>query len=164
MVGLHHEREAKTRIKLRMIADGTSKTAMVGEAVHDFDTVDSKGTTREAEPGSRKDHWFGGSDDIDTGRAGDVFMDLSEFLGSTGVPINVQRDPATNQAWCTNPDSPECQALQLSFGSMHSGGAQMVFCDGHVETVNEDIEKQVWSEFGTRSGQTLYNEGTPPPR
>jgi prepilin-type N-terminal cleavage/methylation domain-containing protein/prepilin-type processing-associated H-X9-DG protein len=166
MVGLHKDHEANTRIKMRMITDGTSKTALFGEAVHDWETVDAKGTTREAEPGSRKDHWYGGSDDIDTSRAGDtVWMDLSEFVGSTGVPINVQKDAATNQAWCTNPDSPECQALQLSFGSKHSGVVQMVFCDGHVEGINEDIEKLVWSDYGTRAGQSLYiDNSAPPPR
>jgi prepilin-type N-terminal cleavage/methylation domain-containing protein/prepilin-type processing-associated H-X9-DG protein len=164
MVGLHHTEEARTKVALRMITDGTSKTAMVGEALHDTDTVDSNGRSEEAEPGNRKDHWWGGSDDIDTNRAGDVYMDMSEFLGSTGVPINVQRDPAQNQAWCASPDSPECQALQLSFGSDHSGITQMVFCDGHVEAVQEGIDPQVWSDHGTRAGQTLFTGGTAPPR
>lgn len=160
MVGLHKDLEKNTRIKFKMITDGTSKTAMVGEALHDWETVDAKGSQKEAEPGSRKDHWFGGSDDIDTSRAGDtVWMDLSEFLGSTGVPINVQKDPNTNQAWCANPNSPECQALQLSFGSRHTGVAQMVFCDGHVEAVEEGIDKQVWSDYGTRASQVLSTGG-----
>jgi prepilin-type processing-associated H-X9-DG protein len=89
-------------------------------------------------------------------------MDMSEFLGSTGVPINVQKDPARNQAMCANPDSPDCQALQLSFGSNHSGITQMAFCDGHVESVPEDIDARVWSEYGTRAGQVLATGGAPP--
>jgi prepilin-type processing-associated H-X9-DG protein len=164
MVGLHHQTEARSRVALRMITDGTSKTAMVGEALHDSDTQEAKGQTKEAEQGSRKDHWWGGSDDIDTGRAGDVFMDLSEFLGSTGVPINLQKDSGQNQAMCANPNSPECQALQLSFGSNHSGIALMVFCDGHVEPVGDDIESKVWSDYGTRAGQVLQQGGAAPPR
>jgi prepilin-type N-terminal cleavage/methylation domain-containing protein/prepilin-type processing-associated H-X9-DG protein len=165
LVGLHHRDEAKTRIALRMIIDGTSKTALVGEALHDSDTVEAKGTIKEPQQGNRKDHWWGGSDDIDLSTGENVFVDLSEMLGSTGVPINVQRDPSQNQLMCVNPDSPECQALQLSFGSDHSGIAQMVFCDGHVEGISEDIDKQVWSDYGTRAGQTLYNDGgAPPPR
>jgi prepilin-type N-terminal cleavage/methylation domain-containing protein/prepilin-type processing-associated H-X9-DG protein len=164
MVGLHHRDEAKTRIALRMITDGTSKTAMVGEAAHDSDTQEAKGTIREAEPGNRKDHWWGGSDDIDLGRPGDVFVDLSEMLGSTGVPINFQEDPAKNQTMCVNPDSPECQKLQLSFGSEHSGIAQMVFCDGHVEGVAEDIDAKVWSDYGSRASQSLFIDGSAPPR
>jgi prepilin-type N-terminal cleavage/methylation domain-containing protein/prepilin-type processing-associated H-X9-DG protein len=164
MVGLHHRDEARTRVKLRMITDGTSKTAMVGEALHDGDTQEAKGQVKEAEQGNRKDHWWGGSDDIDTTRSGDVYMDMSEFLGSTGVPINVQRDPSQNQAMCANPNSPECQALQLSFGSNHSGIAQMLFCDGHVEAVPEDIEAKVWSDYGTRASQVLQQGGAAPPR
>jgi prepilin-type processing-associated H-X9-DG protein len=164
IVGLHHQDEARTRVALRMITDGTSKTAMVGEAVHDADTQEAKGNTKEAEQGSKKDHWWGGSDDIDTSRPGDVFMDLSEFLGSTGVPINFQKDSSQNQAWCVNADSPECQKLQLSFGSKHPGSVQMVFCDGHIEVVQEDIDAAVWSDYGTRASQTLWTGGTAPPR
>ena len=155
MVGLLHDLEARTRVALRMITDGTSKTAMVGEALHDADTVDQNGRTEEATQGNRKDHWWGGSDDIDTS----PFMDLSEFLGSTGVPINVQKSPQENQNICKNPDSPECQALQLGFGSAHTGIAQMVFVDGHLEAVQEDIDPKVWSDYGTRASQVLYTGG-----
>jgi prepilin-type N-terminal cleavage/methylation domain-containing protein/prepilin-type processing-associated H-X9-DG protein len=154
MVGLHNIDEAKTRIKFRMVTDGNSKTALAGEAVHDTDTVDAKGLTREPQPGGRQDHWWGGSDDIDT----TPFMDLSEMLGSTGVRINAQN--TFSQRDCdSNPDSPGCQELQLSFGSKHTGIAQMVFCDGHVEGVQEDIDKQVWSDYGTRASQILQTGG-----
>jgi prepilin-type N-terminal cleavage/methylation domain-containing protein/prepilin-type processing-associated H-X9-DG protein len=154
MVGLHHTEETNTRIKMKMITDGISKTALAGEAVHDADAVEAKGTQREPQPGGRQDHWWGGSDDIDT----TPFMDLSEMLGSTGVPINAQN--TYSQRDCdSSPDSPACQALQLSFGSKHTGIAQMVFCDGHVEGVQEDIDKKVWSDYGTRGGQILSTGG-----
>lgn len=160
LVGLHHELDLGSKMKLGKIIDGTSKTAMAGEAVHDWETQDTKGTIKEAQAGSRQDHWWGGSDDIDTS----PFMDMSEMLGSTGVPINVQRDPATNQAMCANPESPECQALQLSFGSKHPGVTQMVFCDGHIEAVDESIDKVVWSDYGTRASQIINTGGSAPPR
>jgi prepilin-type N-terminal cleavage/methylation domain-containing protein/prepilin-type processing-associated H-X9-DG protein len=154
MVGLHNIDEAKTRIKFRMVTDGLSKTALAGEAVHDTDTVEAKGLTREPQPGGRQDHWWGGSDDIDTA----PFMDLSEMLGSTGVRINAQN--TFSQRDCdSSPDSPACQELQLSFGSKHTGIAQMVFCDGHVEGVQEDIDKQVWSDYGTRASQVMQTGG-----
>jgi prepilin-type N-terminal cleavage/methylation domain-containing protein/prepilin-type processing-associated H-X9-DG protein len=154
IVGLHHVDEAKTRIKWKMVTDGLSKTGLVGEALHDSDAVDAKGLQREPQPGGRKDHWWGGSDDIDTA----PFMDLSEMLGSTGARINAQK--VYSQKDCdANPDSPACQELQLSFGSNHNGATQMVFCDGHVETVQEDIDRQVWSDYGTRAGQVLQTGG-----
>ncbi|MFO0790984.1 MAG: DUF1559 domain-containing protein [Pirellulales bacterium] len=159
LVGLDHEEEANTRIKFKMVTDGISKTALAGEAVHDTEAVEAKGSQPEPEPGGRKDHWWGGSDDIDTS----PFMDLSEMLGSTGVPINAQN--IYSQRDCdSNPNSPECQKLQLSFGSKHPGIAQMVFCDGHVEGVADDIDKQVWSDIGTRASQSLTSGSDPPPR
>ena len=152
LVGIHHTEDvAYGRIQLRKILDGTSKTAMLGEAVHDTETEELMGSQIEAVEGSRKDHWFGGSDDIDT----TPFRDLSEFLGSTGVGINLQGTPAENQAKCSNPNSADCQALQLSFGSAHPGIVQMIFVDGHSESISEDIDKQVWSDYGTRASQTL---------
>ena len=154
-------KQKATRIKLSKVTDGTSKTAMVGEALHDVDTQDAKGSQSEVAPGNRKDHWWAGSDDIDTDSN---FYDNSEMLGSTAVPINVQKDAGQNQAMCSTPDSPQCHALQLSFGSAHSGITQMVFCDSHIEVVQEDIDAVVWSDYGTRGGQTTVSGGTPPPR
>jgi prepilin-type N-terminal cleavage/methylation domain-containing protein len=152
LVGIEHQEDvAFGQIALRRILDGTSKTLMVGEAVHDTDTQTAMGPVGEAEAGSRKDHWFGGSDDIDTA----PYRDLSEFLGSSGVGINLQSDSATNQAKCTSPEAPDCQALQLCFGSVHPGIVQMTYVDGHVESIASDVDKQVWSDYGTRASQSL---------
>jgi type II secretory pathway pseudopilin PulG len=160
LVGIHHKEDTGYgRIPFRRILDGTSKTVIVGEALHDTETEEAEGAKGEAKQGSRKDHWFGGSDDIDTAHGTGNFSDLSEFLGSTGVGINLQGNPVVdsskNQSLCTSPSSPECQALQLSFGSSHPGIVQMVYVDGHVESIQVDIDPQVWSDMGTRAGQTL---------
>ncbi|TWT76044.1 hypothetical protein Pla123a_28300 [Posidoniimonas polymericola] len=163
LVGVHHQQDRKSgSIALRKITDGTSKTAMIGEAVSDFETNETLGHEKEAREGDRKDHWYGGSDDIDTTISGSEndFSDPSEFLGSTGVGINLLSEPAENQRLCRTATSPECQALQLSFGSSHSGGVvQMVFVDGHVETINDSIEAEVWSDLGSRAGQVLSTGG-----
>jgi prepilin-type processing-associated H-X9-DG protein len=157
MVAIDRNKAANAgKMELRKILDGTSKTVMVGEAWHDTETQDAfgalaTGESGEPEAGNRKDHWFGGSDDIDTGDG----VDLSEFLGSTGVLINLQKASSENQATCASAESPGCQALQLSFGSAHSGMCQMAFVDGHVESVTDDIDLKVWSDYGTRASQTL---------
>jgi hypothetical protein len=39
----------------------------------------------------------------------------------------------------------------------------MVFCDGHIEAVQQDIDAPVWSDYGTRAGQTLNTGGAAPP-
>jgi prepilin-type N-terminal cleavage/methylation domain-containing protein len=160
LVGIHHTEDVNSgQIPLRKVIDGTAKTVMVGEAVHDFETVDQLGATAEDVRGGRKDHWHGGSDDIDTKIGGNSYSDISEFLGSTGVGINLQGSAAENQRICLGKeDSPACQALQLSFGSEHPGIAQVVFADGHIEAIEESIDAPVWSDLGTRAGQ-FYSTG-----
>ena len=167
LVGIHKDFDVGFgKIPLRKVTDGTAKTVMVGEAVHDYETVDQLGATAEQPHGSRKDHWHGGSDDIDTLLGGnadngsDNYRDMSEFLGSTGVGINLHGTPQENQQICVGKeDSPACQALQISFGSEHSGIAQVVFVDGHVEGIQEDIDPLVWSDMGSRASQFFDNGG-----
>lgn len=141
--------------RLSKITDGTSKTALVGEAVHDTEEqalATARGVA-ENRNGDHKDHWAIGSDDLDTTPGSDP----SEALGSTGVPINLhrQRTDANGAKPCTNPKSPACQQLQIGFGSEHSGAVQMVFIDGHVESIADDVEAKPWSDLGTKAGEEL---------
>ena len=39
--------------------------------------------------------------------------------------------------------------------SMHPGGVQMLYCDGHVDFVAETIELKVWRSFSTRTGEEV---------
>ncbi len=158
LVGIHHKEDKFGQIPLRKVLDGTSKTVLMGEAVSDFETLEELSMSPEAVEGSRKDHWHGGSDDIDTAIGGG-FSDISEFLGSTAVPINLQRTPRENQDICRSPSAAACQALQLSFGSSHPGIVQMAYVDGHVEAVQESMDAQAWSDVGTRASQTFTTGG-----
>lgn len=140
LVGLDKDGKEKA-IELRQITDGTSKTMLVGEALHDSQEEEAVGMDGESAVGSRKDHWYIGSDDIDT--RGE---DLSEALGSTGVPPNLHK--VYN---CNSPASGECQALQLSFSSQHPGIVQVVLCDGSVKSINESVDLRIWSYLGSRA-------------
>ena len=145
-----------SRVKSRQITDGLSKTMLLGEAVHDTDAQERLGPTREPDPGDHKDHWAIGSDDIDISRAGAHGLDVSECLGSLAVPINYQNNFPNNSA-CESPGSPssaDCQRVQLAFGSEHSGGFQMVRCDGSVDFIQEDIDANVRVDLATRASQT----------
>ena len=123
---------------IRKISDGTSHTLLVGEALPEY-FVPAVGTL---EPPGTKDHWYIGSSDIDTQRPPNVFgWDVSEFLGSTGAPINVRKGEP---------------GYELSFSSAHSGGTNVVLCDGSVHLIAEDIDPQTWSHLGQRAdGQTI---------
>jgi prepilin-type N-terminal cleavage/methylation domain-containing protein len=139
-----------SEIGMKHILDGSSNTMLVGETFHDFEDVEQRGSQKEAPFGSRQDHWYFGSDDIDT----DPGHDPSEGLGSTGVPMNLQ-NLAPNQ--CAAPNSTACRRLQLSFGSVHPGGMNSVNCDGSVTFINEDIDAVPWSALGTRDSQVTIN-------
>lgn len=128
-------------VKLRQIKDGTSKTILVGEALHDRTAQEKIGRTRESARGDHKDHWYIGSDDID------IENDSSECLGSTGVRPNLQQTKGCGDGF-TDAD---CQQLQLSFSSAHRGIVNVVMVDGSVQRVEEEIDQAVWSQMGTRS-------------
>lgn len=141
-------------VTMRKISDGTSKTLLVGEALHDSVAQTEIGARKEIQSGDHKDHWYLGGDDPD------IYNDVSEGLGSTGVGINLQRkypggcDRIARYAGC--------QALQLSFSSAHPGIAQVVLCDGSVQALEEGIDPVVWSNMGTRSSQTMESLGFEP--
>lgn len=136
-------------VALRKISDGTSKTMMVGEALHDSVAQTEVGGRKEIASGDHKDHWYIGGDDTD------IYNDVSEGLGSTGVGINLQKkypggcDRVARYAGC--------QELQLSFSSAHPGVVQMVMCDGSVQTADDAIDRVIWSNLGTRAGQTTLD-------
>jgi prepilin-type N-terminal cleavage/methylation domain-containing protein len=138
-----------SEIGMKHILDGTSNTMLIGEAFHDFAGVEANGGTAEHPLGNRQDHWYFGSDDVDTDDAIPGF-DPSEALGSTGVPINLQN---AGQNQCASPNSQSCQQLQLSFGSVHPGGMNAVNCDGSVSFIAEGIDAVTWSALGTRDSQ-----------
>jgi prepilin-type N-terminal cleavage/methylation domain-containing protein len=164
-------------VSFAKITDGTSKTVAVGEVVPDIERIGRTGADGypAAEPayGSRKDHWYIGSDSIDgitaTG-ASESFQsgpgDASEAMGSTGVPLNLHKDREV-LAVCDDispgsgaPDmgtgshlvgKADCEALQLSFSSEHQGIVQVVMCDGSVQGIEEGIDGTIWSQMGTRA-------------
>ena len=75
--------------------------------------------------------------------------------GFAADPEGVRRNVAR-----AAPISADCQKLQLSFGSTHPGGMNMVRCDGSVDYLNEDIDAVAWSAMGTRDSQITVKERT----
>ena len=46
-----------------------------------------------------------------------------------------------------------------SFGSVHEGGAHVLFCDGTVRFLSENIDMDVYTALGTRWGRELIDDG-----
>ena len=148
----------RSEIAIKDITDGMSNTMLLGEGLHDTDTLEELGSRRrEHERGDRKDHWYFGGDDADCQRSWGRGLDGSECMGSTGVPMNYQNQVVTRQV-CQSPTAPDCQRAQLSFSSAHPGGMQMARGDGSVDYAAEDIDPLLWSDLGTRAGQTFASE------
>ncbi len=132
---------SKIGINMAGILDGTSNTIAIGEAEPDLRVMPEMGVIRENNQPNfgRKDHWTIGSDDIDTNNQGD----MSEFLGSTGVPMNSKP---------VKPGTPEYAAYELSFGSRHTGGANFGYADGSVKFLAQTVDATVYTALGTRGG------------
>jgi prepilin-type processing-associated H-X9-DG protein len=132
-----------TATPAEQIGDGLSNTIIAGEAVPDAQPA----FTRE-DPGlnrGRKDHWAVGGDDIDN-FAG---TDWSECLGSTGVPMNLQKVPEGDPAFA---------AYEIGFGSQHGGGANFLFADGSVRFISDRIKFPIYRALGTRSGGETFTD------
>jgi prepilin-type N-terminal cleavage/methylation domain-containing protein/prepilin-type processing-associated H-X9-DG protein len=123
------------------ITDGTSNTIAVGEALTDRLAIPDMGLTREnnASGQGRKDHWAIGGDDADTTGQGD----MSEHLFSTAVRINFPRAAG---------GTPGFAQYELSAGSNHSGGANVLMADGSVRFLRDSISAATYSAMGTRNG------------
>jgi prepilin-type processing-associated H-X9-DG protein len=118
---------------LTQMPDGTSNTVGVGEASTSL-TVKSSITNTGAFP-----LWAGGNPQG---------YNCGDFRG-LGSPFRVMDvTHRLNQ----NKATPESD---ISFGSLHTGGANMLFMDGAVRFVSESIDPLIWKALGSRNGQEV---------
>jgi prepilin-type N-terminal cleavage/methylation domain-containing protein/prepilin-type processing-associated H-X9-DG protein len=115
-------------IRLAQITDGTSKTYLVGECYRNPDTY--------LTGNSPNDDWpaYNGSQD-----------DKERSVGYDARLYRVGHPPTQ--------DTPGAMptSLRFAFGSAHSGGFYMAFCDGSVQFENYDIDLETHRQNGHRS-------------
>lgn len=131
--------------RMAEITDGTSHTALIGEAIPDqffFDT-DFSGNLQKV------DHWIIGSlelRDYPTALASGS-NECSECLASTACPPNS----------LNNEDAP-IDHKELCFGSAHPLGVNVSFADGHVTFLVDTVDLEIYSALGTRAGGEISHE------
>jgi prepilin-type N-terminal cleavage/methylation domain-containing protein len=137
----------KTTVAIDDVTDGTSNTIMIGETV--FDTSSFSGTSRGI------DHWYIGSYQIDD-RYG---IDLSEFLGSTAVELNLYHryDDTRLASLSAAARRRVNDEMAFGFASWHPGdGVSFSFADGSTKFINAAIDATVLSRLGDREdGETV---------
>src|SRR5688500_17747601 len=79
-----------------------------------------------------------GSPQVDLWRNG---TEYSEFVGSTGVPMNARKIASTSG-----------YVKELSFTSFHPGGAMFTLGDGAVRFVSYTINSATYQALGSRGG------------
>jgi prepilin-type N-terminal cleavage/methylation domain-containing protein/prepilin-type processing-associated H-X9-DG protein len=115
-----------SRVRFAEITDGTSNTLLLGE---------SKWETY-SQNGNQMDFWYIGSPQIDPWPNG---TEYSEFVGSTGVPMNARSIAALSG-----------YIKELSFSSQHPGGAMFCFADGSVRFIPYSTNYPIYQGLGSK--------------
>ena len=126
-------------------SDGSSNTLLMGESV--FDTSDFMGTTKGI------DHWYIGSFQIDFN------IEMSEFLGSTVIPLNMYHQYSDERLASVSNSVRASLFREMGFGfaSWHAGdGVNFSFADGSTRYLSSDIDADVYQSLGNRQdGNTV---------
>ena len=120
-------------------SDGSSNTLLVGESI--FDTSEFMGTAKGI------DHWYIGSYQIDFN------IEMSEFLGSTKVPLNLYHDFGDERLAALSDSARSTLFKEMGFGfaSWHAGdGVNFSFADGSTRYLPASIDSNVLEHLGNR--------------
>jgi prepilin-type N-terminal cleavage/methylation domain-containing protein/prepilin-type processing-associated H-X9-DG protein len=146
-------------IGFRQITDGSAHTAAFSESLLG-DNVASTGMT----PLSRNLHVLelsGGADtspaDCASGNGAWSSIRCAKWInGHYGDTLYNHFFPPNAEEWdCGN--AYHNMAL-TSARSMHPGGVQIMFCDGHVAFIENGVDLAVWRAFATRAGDEVYGD------
>ncbi|MCC7335524.1 MAG: DUF1559 domain-containing protein [Pirellulaceae bacterium] len=121
--------------KFSSLSDGTSQSIAIGEAL-----FGAEATENDLDYSAQYiDHWYIGTNGISKFN-GVAWNEVSEAIGSTGVPINgIFKGVFIDEK-------------EIGFASQHVGGSQFVFADGHVQFLADSIDRAVYSALGTIAG------------
>ncbi len=139
-----------TKVRQSDVKDGLSNTVLIGEGV--FDT--SRLVNESGDDVNRGvDHWIIGSPENDFGQ------DMSEFLGSTAIEINMYHQWSDARLKPLSESTLRKRFSEMAFGfaSWHAENlVNFAMGDGSVRVVESKIDPQVYSNLGNfRDGQLI---------
>ena len=136
--------DSTTGAKIAQITDGTSNTAMIGES-HTLDSLDALGRSVDRRagvwPGAVMAEWW------DRFPRDDPNSCLARLMN-----VNPWAPVVHNPAYLINGTRPE------SFSSMHPGGAQFLFADGHVRFLSENMDGLLQTFIASRESGEVIGE------
>ena len=130
----------KTTVGFSDCLDGSSNTLLVGETI--FDTSEFQGTSRNI------DHWYIGSYQVDFN------IEMSEFLGSTAIPLNLYHRFRDERLSSLSQNARENLFDDMAFGfaSWHAGdGMNFSFTDGSTRFIDATVELDIMKNLGNRA-------------
>lgn len=137
----------RSEISFRKITDGTSKTYMVGEKYMSVDNYEDGLDYGDNEPAF-------------SGNNSDTLRITAPHRGIRGkLPLRTDQpgssDDGLNGGVASNPG----YGGELIFGSAHTGGFNMAFCDGSTRLISFDIDPEIHRTYGHRfDGVVVPNE------
>ena len=147
----------KSHIGYRDVIDGTSSTILIGETV--FDSSPFKAPPGRPASWSTTnrgiDHWYIGSYQIDQKQG----TDLSEFIGSTKVPLNLyHRYPESRLKTLTSNPNNLFALMEFGFASWHAGDmVSFTFVDGSTKLINAEIDPLIFQYLGDRADRNAID-------
>jgi prepilin-type processing-associated H-X9-DG protein len=148
---------ACSRITLKKVTDGTSKTIFVGEKSLQprfyFGDSNTSGPTDNGALYEGHDwdvlRWGGRDDQIGGGFAANNNVSLAQAAASPGNFLT----PLQDKNALNSDGTPDDAWGERSFGSAHSGGCMFVLCDGSVQMLGYSIDPKIfWQLCNRRDG------------
>ena len=154
-------------VSLRDVTDGTSTTAMYSERLSggDRNSITDSDAARNREPYI----WYMNRDytlptELEKFRS-DCLQTRSAYVVPTLSPIYEGLTAIVGYNHLVPPNHPGCYSIArprhhavdffngaIPATSLHSGGVQTAFVDGHVAFVSDAVDGEVWMNLGSRNG------------
>jgi prepilin-type processing-associated H-X9-DG protein len=150
-------------VKIRMITDGTSNTAAFSESLYGDGTAALSTVSGTPDPmllakdinGSAMDPATCASTTTFTGQRGDRWING----GYLSTAYNHYTTPNSRTYDCLN--SANNYGLKTA-RSKHTGGVNLLLCDGSVHFVSDSISLTTWRALATRAGNDLVGSDFDP--